>query len=295
MGHTVLLLFLVAAFGSGVPVQAPAQARTPDHRPFTGVVNADRLRIRDTPTLSARVAGHLNTGDEVVIVSRGPERVPIGEMNDYWLAILDDGGHIVWTYGAFIDTPESLDGQLIRAFIDHAPGPYDLTFMLEQVGVDPDAPIVQPDGAVTYPLCLAAETADTEAAGMLLDAGADPNVECEESGADGRYRFAPIHPAVEQVAYDLVTMLTEHGADLDAVRTRTPADGSAPFRDTPLIIATRTDWNMASSVIAAGATIDLAVETNDGTGAVRTLDADTVAREEENYYVQSLLDDARSQ
>ena len=77
--------------------------------------------------------------------------------------------------------------------------------------------------APVAPLGSAAAAGSTEAARLLLDAGADVNTRGREGG------FTPLHSAAQSGTDDLVRLLLERGADRDA-RTndgRTPLDLAA--------------------------------------------------------------------
>jgi hypothetical protein len=70
--------------------------------PGSGVLNDSRVRIREYPTLSARVLGHLDRGQRVAVLERSGLPVPIDDMNDYWYKVRTDEGLTGWSYGYFI-------------------------------------------------------------------------------------------------------------------------------------------------------------------------------------------------
>jgi hypothetical protein len=71
--------------------------------PTSGVLNADRVRVRARPTLDAEVLGHLNRGDRVQVLDRSGLRVRIDAMNDFWYRVRNAEGLSGWSYGHFID------------------------------------------------------------------------------------------------------------------------------------------------------------------------------------------------
>jgi hypothetical protein len=69
----------------------------------SGVLNADRVRVRARPTLGAEVLGHLNRGDHVQVLDRSGLRARIESMNDFWYLVRSAEGLSGWSYGRFID------------------------------------------------------------------------------------------------------------------------------------------------------------------------------------------------
>ena len=72
-----------------------------------GTVNDNRVRVRSSYDLSTDVLGHVNIGEEVIVMERSPEKQIIGDMEDYWYKIVSKESYIKgWMYGAFLDLKE---------------------------------------------------------------------------------------------------------------------------------------------------------------------------------------------
>ena len=72
-----------------------------------GTVNDNQVRVRSDNNLSSETLGHVNTGEEVIILDRSENKQQIGDMNDYWYRILSKTSYIKgWMYGAFLDLQE---------------------------------------------------------------------------------------------------------------------------------------------------------------------------------------------
>lgn len=69
-----------------------------------GTVNDNRVRVRTEYNLNSETIGHVNTGEEVIVMERSPEKQKIGDMDDYWYRILSKSSYIKgWMYGVFLD------------------------------------------------------------------------------------------------------------------------------------------------------------------------------------------------
>ena len=76
----------------------------PPSSSILGVVNDDRVRVRSNYNLSSETLGHVNTGEEVIILDRSSNTQQIGDMNDYWYRVISKETALKgWMYGAFLD------------------------------------------------------------------------------------------------------------------------------------------------------------------------------------------------
>ena len=76
----------------------------PPSSSILGEVNDDRVRVRSNYNLSSETLGHVNTGEEVIILDRSPNTQQIGDMDDYWYRIISKETALKgWMYGAFLD------------------------------------------------------------------------------------------------------------------------------------------------------------------------------------------------
>jgi hypothetical protein len=72
-----------------------------------GTVTSDRVRVRSFYDLDSDILGHVNTGEEVIVMERSPGKEVIGDMNDYWFRVLSKSSYIKgWIYGAFLELEE---------------------------------------------------------------------------------------------------------------------------------------------------------------------------------------------
>ena len=72
-----------------------------------GTVSSDRVRMRGSYDLDSDILGHVNTGEEVIVMERSPEKQAIGDMYDYWYRVVSKTSFIKgWMYGAFLDLEE---------------------------------------------------------------------------------------------------------------------------------------------------------------------------------------------
>jgi hypothetical protein len=67
------------------------------------VINNTGVRLRTRPNLSSDTWTYLNTGDAIKILDRSPEKMKIGDMEDYWYRIRLDKRPEGWVYGAYVD------------------------------------------------------------------------------------------------------------------------------------------------------------------------------------------------
>ncbi|OHD12602.1 MAG: hypothetical protein A2086_05725 [Spirochaetes bacterium GWD1_27_9] len=67
-----------------------------------GVVNVDRLRLRQDNDLHSKTLRYLDKGEIVKIIGKNNERIKIDEMEDYWYEV-EYNGVKGWLYGYFID------------------------------------------------------------------------------------------------------------------------------------------------------------------------------------------------
>jgi hypothetical protein len=72
-----------------------------------GVVNDNQVRVHSDFNLSSVTLGHVNTGEEVIILDRSESKQAIGDMNDYWYRIISKDSYLKgWMYGAFLELEE---------------------------------------------------------------------------------------------------------------------------------------------------------------------------------------------
>jgi hypothetical protein len=72
-----------------------------------GSVNDKQVRVRSDNSLSSEILGHVNTGEEVIILDRSESIQAIGDMNDYWYRIISKDSYLKgWMYGAFLELQE---------------------------------------------------------------------------------------------------------------------------------------------------------------------------------------------
>ena len=69
--------------------------------PARGIIISGDLRVRTTSSLEGRVLGHLDEGETVEILKRSEEKMPIGDMLDFWYEIKTDRLE-GWIYGYFL-------------------------------------------------------------------------------------------------------------------------------------------------------------------------------------------------
>ena len=77
-----------------------------DNSSIIGIVNADKLRIRQEPSLQGAELGFIHKGDIVTVMARSAEKMKIGSMDNYWYKIRTKAGIVGWSYGYFIDVPD---------------------------------------------------------------------------------------------------------------------------------------------------------------------------------------------
>jgi hypothetical protein len=76
----------------------------PPSSSILGEVNDNLVRVRSDYNLTSDTLGHVNTGEEVIILDRSDMKQKIGNMNDYWYKIISKDSYLRgWMYGAFLD------------------------------------------------------------------------------------------------------------------------------------------------------------------------------------------------
>jgi len=73
---------------------------------YNGIVNDNAVRIRDTPSLGAKIVGQLNQGMSVTVLGRSQNRMFLDGCDSYWLKIKKDNTE-GWSYGAYINLLDS--------------------------------------------------------------------------------------------------------------------------------------------------------------------------------------------
>ena len=237
----------------------------------SGRTNADRLRVRVEPTLTAETVGHLPADMELEITDVTAEEMIIGTMSARWYKVRNLPGSDPmegWSYGFFIDLrPEELLAlatwlgrpRLVRELID---GGVDVNAVLEEEG----ATFTQYDeyGYGTRPVIEAVRAGGLEILQMLLASGADPDAEYSYGEPGGGMRSNALVTAVELGNTGAVAALVEAGADLEAEKNSLGAGGDG-YRATALSAAVESgNRPLVEYLVAAGADVNHAVRYRSG-------------------------------
>lgn len=99
------------------PTATATVAATPTPSSFTGVVNADGLRLRAGPGTSFAVIRALYEGDEVTVTARLPD--------DDWLAVVAEEAVSGWVSAQYIDVSADLEFVPLAVDIPATPEPTD--------------------------------------------------------------------------------------------------------------------------------------------------------------------------
>ncbi|MCS6972839.1 MAG: SH3 domain-containing protein, partial [Leptospiraceae bacterium] len=100
---------LLAACRKGTEVVTDDTAQLP----ATTIVTTPDLRVRIAPNTTAVEIGRLTRGEEVRVVQRSAEKVPIGKHNTYWYKVTASNGLTGWVYGAHLAL--EADGKELQA------------------------------------------------------------------------------------------------------------------------------------------------------------------------------------
>ncbi len=232
-----------------------------------GSTNADRLRVRREPTLTAEFLGNLPIHTDLEILDVTPDEMVIGDMSARWyrIAPLRGGAGIEgWSYGFFIDV-RAEDLLALAIWLDLP----ELVDELLAAGANANASLNE-EGAVftqyeeyTYtsaPVVEAARAGSVEMVRALLDAGSDPNVGYTHGEPGGTAHGNPLILAVEQGNHELVETLAHGGADLEAVE-HTFGGGGDRIEMTALTRAiTLGNMALAELLLTLGAQVDHTVK-----------------------------------
>jgi uncharacterized protein YgiM (DUF1202 family) len=61
-----------------------------------------RLRMRDKPSLSGKVVGHLAKGESVAVVEKSTFTVKVEEKGNYWYSVVNSSGTKGWVFGEYL-------------------------------------------------------------------------------------------------------------------------------------------------------------------------------------------------
>ena len=68
------------------------------------LVNDNRVRLRSDYTLEGDILGHVNTGEEVIVMEQSPRQETIGNQTSYWYKVVSKESYIKgWMFGSFLD------------------------------------------------------------------------------------------------------------------------------------------------------------------------------------------------
>jgi Ankyrin repeats (3 copies)/Bacterial SH3 domain len=227
---------------------------------IAGTANADRLRIRTEPNLTADTVGHLAAGTSLEILDVTPEEMVIGDMSARWYKIrsLPGGdGFEGWSYGYFIDVrPEDLLAKAI--WLDQP----ELVQELIRAGADVNAALTE-EGAdfteyeeyayLSRPLMEAVRAERPDTLDLLLAFGAHPDAEFTHGEPGGSVRGNSLVTAVERGNRGIVEALVDGGANFEA-EMMSFGGGGDRYQVTPLSAAVeRADSSVVEYLLAGGA------------------------------------------
>ena len=122
-------LFLIAIAGTAACKKKPGTSEPA--LPETTTVNTPDLKMRISPNIMAVEIGHLAKGEQVKIIQRSAEMVPIGKLNAHWYKVTSKTGLTGWVYGAHLAVetgegePEMLDEKAELRLRTVLPGRWD--------------------------------------------------------------------------------------------------------------------------------------------------------------------------
>jgi len=70
------------------------------------LVISDKVRIRESPSLTGVQLGFLSDGQRVKVLKRSDEKMKVDAMFGYWYKIKSEDGTVGWSYGAFLKIDE---------------------------------------------------------------------------------------------------------------------------------------------------------------------------------------------
>ena len=231
-----------------------------------GTTNADKLQVRQEPTLTGALAGSLAVGTDLEILDVTPEEMVIGNMSSRWYQIrsLPGGDGIEgWSYGYFIDVRVE-DILALAIWSDRPP----LVQELIDSGADVNA-LLEEEGPVfteyelysysSSPLMEATLAQNHVILELLLAAGADPDTGYERGEPGGWVHRKALVTAVERGNPAIVTALVQNGADLE-IEMEMFGGGGDGYRLSPLTAAViAEDMALVELLLALGADVNHAV------------------------------------
>ncbi len=232
-----------------------------------GTTNADKLRVRQEPTLTGAQVGSLAVETDLEILDVTPEEMVIGEMSARWYQIKPlPGGDAIegWSYGYFIDV--RLEDILALAIWNDQPL---LVQELIDAGVDVNARLEEEGSVFTeYELysyssspLMEATLAENEAAlELLLAAGASPDTGYVQGEPGGVFTTNALVTAVERGNTAIVTALIQNDADLE-IEMESFGGGGDGYRMSPLTAAVVAEnIDLVELLLSSGADVNHALK-----------------------------------